>query len=441
MYKLRGMNSGERQRTIAMVDWTHLIEDFLDNTGISFEAFQKEMIGTWVFGYAEALRLAGVRTVFFAVSARVEAPSRFRHEPSDTDVCLLPAPRIYRATRRRVLNPYALTLESAVGEARGVSRVALNVLKHLAPYLATPLLHLGRELRREGCEAILCQEYEHARFDWAVVLGRLLRLPVFASFQGGDWRLSRFEAPIRPLTMQACSGLVIATGSEANRVRYRYRVPLQRIARIFNPVDLSGWVPAEREQSRVSLGIPPDADVVVWHGRVEVDRKGLDVLVDAWSQVCRDRAGRELRLLLVGTGQDARDLRRRIAVIPPSCVLWIDEFVHDRELLRQFLGAADLYAFASRHEGFPVAVLEAMACGLPVVACDGPAISEILEGGEDSGGVVVPPEDPNALGREIQRLLDDQALRLTLGGRARRRAELAFSPKEIGRQLSAFLLG
>jgi starch synthase len=433
------VRSEQRQSTVALVDWTHLIEDFLDNCGISFEAFRKEMRGGWLFSYIDALRLVGVHTVFFGVSSRVEATWCFRHEPTGATVCLLPAPRAYRATRRRVPNPYAITLESAVGDIRGARRPVLAALKHVAPYLATPHVRLALELRRQGCGAILCQEYEHARFDTCVLLGRLLRVPVFATFQSGNEQLSRLEAPVRPLTLRACAGLIIATKSELERVRARYRVSPAKVARIFNPVDVSAWSPANRGEARAALGIPAEAAVAVWQGRVNLYVKGLDLLLDAWQHVCAERRGRELRLLLVGTGQDADALRQRIAALHQQNVLWIDEFVHDRELLRRCLSAADVYVLASRHEGFPVAPLEAMACGLPVVASNAPGVSDILEGGESSGGVVVPLEDAAALGRTLGRLLDDEAWRLQLGERARWRAETAFSLEAVGRQLSTFL--
>jgi glycosyltransferase involved in cell wall biosynthesis len=425
-------------RTIALVDWTHLIEDFLDNSGISFEEFRNEMRGSWVFGYIDALQRVGVRPVFVGVSARVETTSRFRHEPSGATICLLPAPKAYRATRRRVLNPYALRLESAVGSATGVRRAALGALKEVAPYLATPLVQLARELRYQGCDAILCQEYEHARFDECVLLGRWLRLPVFATFQSGDHQLSRLEAPIRPLALRACTGVIIATSREVERVRRRYRLPPAKIARIFNPVDLSGWSRVDRSQAREALGIPAEAGVAAWHGRVDLYVKGLDLLLEAWERVCAERPGRELRLLMVGAGHDADALRRRIAALTQPNVVWVDQFIHDRELLRRYLSAADVYVLSSRHEGFPLAPIEAMSCGLPVVASDAPGMSDILEGG-DSGGVVVPLHDAAALGRAVGVLLDDEALRRRLSERARLRAETAFSPEAIGRQLRAFL--
>src|SRR5918995_4148068 len=152
--------SARQEPTIALLEGCHLIEDFLDQLGVSLDDFRDEFRGSWMFGYIDALRMSGVRTVFFCVSARVDKPLRFTHAPTGARVCVLPAPRIYRAIRRRLLNPYADTLEKAVGDVHGVSRLFYAGLKEIAVFLATPLRLLAHELRREGCEAILCQGYE-----------------------------------------------------------------------------------------------------------------------------------------------------------------------------------------------------------------------------------------------------------------------------------------
>jgi starch synthase len=425
--------------TIALVDWCHLIEDFLDNLGVSFDSFQEEFTGSWIFGYIDALQAAGVRAVLFCVSARVAAPWRFIHVPTNAPVCVLPAPAVYRAIRRRIPNPYGSTVEEAFGDIHGVRRPILATLKDIAAYLATPLNSFAGELRREGCGAILCQDYEHPRFDACVLLGKLMRLPVFATFQGGDTQYTNFERPLRPLTVRACAGLIIATQSEVQRVCSRYALPPAKVKRIFNPINVEMWRAIDRRQARAALGIPADARVAVWHGRIDLYRKGLDILLNAWEQVCRKRLGRDLRLLLVGTGNDAEDLRRRMANMHLEGVLWIDKFLHDRTAIRLCLSAADVYTFPSRHEGFPIAPIEAMACGLPVVAANTPGVSDIFDGGEASGGLVVPPGDAVAFSLALERLLDNETFACELGKRARRRVDASFSLTAVAEQLRSFL--
>ena len=425
--------------SVALVDWTHVYEDYLQQLGLTIDTFRSELAGGWLFGYMNALRLAGIRTVFFCMSAQVARPWRFVHEPTGHPVCVLPVPTVYRAVRRRVLNPYASTVEAAVGNVRGPSRLLSAMLLNLAPYLATPLMALVRELRRQRCDVVLCQEYEHARFDVCVMAGRLLRLPVFATFQGGDATRNGVERCVRPWSVRHCTGLIIPARCEAERVEHCYGVPSVKIARIFNPVDLAEWRPDERAQARSLLGLPQEAQIVAWHGRVLWRRKGLDVLLAAWDRLCRECPGRDLRLVLIGTGQDAQRLRAYLAAHRPPGVLWIDQFLRDRVLIRRYLSAADIYVLSSRHEGFPVALIEAMACGLPVIAADAPGVPDILEGGEASGGLIVPRDNAEALAESIGRVLDDEIWRRELGRRARQRVERHFSLETVGEQLRAFL--
>ncbi len=400
---------------VALVDFSQLVEDYLDNIGVSLDGFLGEMTGGWMFGYIAALRMAGVRTVLVLVSARVSAPEQRRHAATGADVWVLPAPRAYRFARRRV--------------------------RELAPYLSTPLAHLARILRRERCRAVLCQDYEHGRFDACLLLGRALGLHVFATFQGGDTSIGGLERFARGRALRACDGVVIAARREAERVTTQYGVRPEKIARVFNPLELDDWRPptaSERAAAREALSIPADARVAAWHGRVLMELKGLDVLLEAWDRVVRERPGRALRLLLVGTGNDREVLRRRVA--GRDDVVWVDEFVRDRARLRGLLAAADVWTLPSRREGFPVAPLEAMACALPVVATDVAGVSDIVEAGEGSGGVVVPRADAAVLAGALGRLLDDPELARATGARARERVERAFSPEAVGTQLRRFLL-
>jgi starch synthase len=142
-----------------------------------------------------------------------------------------------------------------------------------------------------------------------------------------------------------------------------------------------------------------------------------------------------LQLLLIGTGSDAEELAEQLQSI--SGVIWLNEFVRDRSLLQCYLAAADLYVFPSRQEGFPVAPIEAMACGLPVVAANATGVSDILE----AGGVIVPCGDAAALADALLSLLANPPERQRLAGLAQQRAEGSFSPTQVGQQLCQVLIG
>jgi glycosyltransferase involved in cell wall biosynthesis len=314
-------------------------------------------------------------------------------------------------------------------------------MRSLEAYLATSPRALSRELKNQGCEVILCQEYESARFDVCVILGRMKGLAVFATYQGAQHGHSRLETPLRRLAMRWCDGVIVGSATERERVRRRYRLPERKVASIPNPLDVQRWKPLDRREARRAAGLPTDRRTVVWHGRVQLERKGLDLLLTAWRRVCAARPDRQPLLLLVGSGRDAEELRRRVADLPAGAVHWVDEYVHDRDRLWGYLSAADVATLPSRHEGFPVAALEAMACALPIVAADVSGVRDLLHAsaGKDAG-IIVPSGDAGALADALGTLIDDETLSYKLGSSARAVAE-TFSLEHVGARLADMLRG
>jgi glycosyltransferase involved in cell wall biosynthesis len=406
---------------LALLPWADRFEDFYDKIGVSLQDFGEKLTGTWLFNYVRALQIAGVRPVIYFASARIVNPLRFTHRHTGAAIRVVRTPWLHRK------------LQGACDRLR----IESSVLASTRSYVATPWRALLAEMRQDRCDAILCQEYEYPRFDEAIVAARVLGIPVFATYQAGNRPRSVIERPLRGVAVRRAAGLFIASRREADRVRSTYRVPAERIALVPNAVDVSQWRPGDRQQARAALGIPLNARVVVWHGRVEIHYKGLDVLLDAWQQVYAARPDAGFLLLLVGSGQDREVLRRDLASLPPDAVRWEDRWVHDPAVIRQYLAAGDVAILSSRHEGFAVAVIEAMACGLPVVATDVPGVAEAL--GDQPTGFIVPSEDPRALADALQRILDDEPLRHRLSSRARRRAEDEFSLERVGRQLRSFM--
>jgi glycosyltransferase involved in cell wall biosynthesis len=396
-------------------------EDFFDKIGVSLETFQHEFTGGWLFNYVRALSLVNVRTVLIFTSARVQRIVHFTHTDSGAPVWVLPSPRIQQKIR------------NARHRLRPESRELLAV----ASYVGTPLRALRRVIRDERCDALLCQEYEHPRFDVCVVLGGLLGLPVYATYQGANDTRSRLEQTFRPRTIRRCAGLIIPAGEESCRVHISYALPISKIGRIPNPGDVDAGALAERITTRAELGIGRTEQVVAWHGRVQIDKKGLDILLDAWDIVCAQRPVSDIRLLLVGSGRNAEALRSRLR--SSQRVLWIDRYVFNRRELFSYLSTADVYAIPSRREGFAVAPLEAMACRLPVVASDAPGVVDLFPRGEIDGGFVVHGNDPAAFGAALLRLIDDPDLCQRMGQAGRVRIDREFSVDVVGPLLRRFM--
>ena len=155
--------------------------------------------------------------------------------------------------------------------------------------------------------------------------------------------------------------------------------------------------------------------------------KGQSILVEA-CRILRDR-GLAVRCRLIGDGPDEDLLRERIAGAGLDGIVSLDGR-RTREEVITAIGDADLLAAPSvaasdgKREGIPVVLMEAMSCGLPVVASRLSGIPELVE--HEVEGLLVPPGDPTALADAIERLVADPGLRARLGAAARRRIEREF---------------
>ena len=380
--------------TVVLLPWGDVFEDFLDRLGVSFEELRDEFVGSWMFGYAAALATAGVRTVIVCPTSHVTEPVAAVHVPTGAGLRLLPTSRAHASLR-------AQRLDGRLDGRRDPRAVARAAATHVAPYLGTPPRALARLLRQESASALLCQEYEDPRFDVCVAVGRLSGVPVFGTFQGADYQVSRLERPLRPLSIRASAGLVVGARRELERVERTYGVPAEKLAHIANPIDAETWRPDDGATARAELGIPADslgrrlarADAAPAEG----PRRPARRVAEADRRRVRPTATRHL--VLVGSGEDADEVRRRVSTLSLPGVHVVDEWVQDRARMRSILSAADVYAFPSRHEGLPVSPLEAMACGVPVVGADATGVADVV----GDAGVVVPRDDRGSARRSDRR--------------------------------------
>lgn len=204
-----------------------------------------------------------------------------------------------------------------------------------------------------------------------------------------------------------------------------------RIRRIPNSVDVGRFAPvdaAERRELRARLGIPRDRRVAIFTGRL-VTTKGLPSLLRAWREVavrCPDAL-----LVLVGSGglglQNCEaQLRRQVSE-------WGLEdrvlFTGSVETVHEYLQASDLFVFPTEREAFGISVIEAMACGLPVVTTGVDGIRDVVRPGLDA--LVVPPKDDTALAEAIVRGLQKGDAIDAMAREARQRAVAEFSGTRV----------
>lgn len=211
----------------------------------------------------------------------------------------------------------------------------------------------------------------------------------------------------------------VAVLNEAMRDQARalYGQELGCVATLPNAFDLQAMRRAARQRPAIPL---PDTPYVVCVARLDIRTKGLDVLLRAWQRLlqARPEAGGHT-LVIVGTGPG---LERLQAMVQELGLQERVQFAGLQTNPYPWIRQARLLVLASRHEGLPNVLIEAMALGCMVVSTDCPVgPREILAGGR--AGVLVPIEDEDALAEGIWTALSDEALRQGMLEAARERVE------------------
>lgn len=230
--------------------------------------------------------------------------------------------------------------------------------------------------------------------------------------------------------LRAADAIVAATPLDRAQMVWHYGADPDRIRVIPCGVDLDLFRPQPQVAARVRLGLSPQEQLLLCVGRME-PLKGMDCLIRALALLyTRHPDWRDtVRVILVGGGSEAQpDLwnteQRRLAT------LRVESGVADRvsflgaqpqQRLPDYYAAADVVVIPSHYESFGMVALEALACGTPVVASHVGGLSYTIEDGRN--GLLVPPDNPEALADRLERLLTDVDLALTLRHAARQRAQ------------------
>jgi glycosyltransferase involved in cell wall biosynthesis len=214
-----------------------------------------------------------------------------------------------------------------------------------------------------------------------------------------------FWAGMRRLTYPRASAIVVLS-EEARQWAERFVRQAGRVHVIPNPIAL----PADN-----SNAVPshlPGGRLVVSLGRL-IPSKGFDRLLRAFAPCAAKHAG--WSLVIFGEGDERRNLAMLAAELKIAPRVYLPGLTPNPMASLQ---RADLFVMSSHYEGFPMALLEAMACGVPVVSFDCPTgPRQIIRNGVD--GVLVPPGDLEALAAAMDRLMSDEAERRRLGARAK----------------------
>jgi glycosyltransferase involved in cell wall biosynthesis len=295
------------------------------------------------------------------------------------------------------LHVVAVTRGGPIADLLREKGVGVSVLSIKSPLDVTASIKLARVARRFGADLI----HSHLEVsDIVVALAspaiRTAKTITTVHNLGAGLAASAWKRTLWKQAVPRFDRVLAVSGAVAERV------PVE--ATILRPSVISKDRPQpDRARMRRLLGVQEDEKVVLAVGRLTWE-KGFDLLGRAAERLAAIGA----RVMVIGDGPDREALLRHAHL----------ELLGSRQDAGDLMAAADVVACPSRTEGFPQVPLQAMFAGVPVVGTAAGGMSEVVD---ERSGIVVPPEDPEALAGAIASLISDPARARALGANGRAR--------------------
>ena len=281
-------------------------------------------------------------------------------------------------------------------------------------------------IRRMRPRAVICHTHESVP---AAFVGQLLgrRHPQLVLVEHQSMALRRRLEDVRSLiALPFCRAVVVFTDAYARQYPFR-RLPLPAVKRLTvvpNGVDTDRYAP--RRDHPAATG-PAPAFVIGRACRL-IAIKDVDTLIDAMALLSARPDTASARLVIAGEGPTRADLEAQTARLGlTDRVEFLGQL--DEGSILDFYASLDAYALATLGESVSVALLEAYACGLPVVASDVDGVGELVH--DEVDGLLVAPQDAPAFAAALTRLITDAALGARLGAAARTRVESDYSARAM----------
>ena len=262
-------------------------------------------------------------------------------------------------------------------------------------------------------KARILHVHGYAAADFGRLAARMTGARLVLHEHFADPKMPAYQAVADRLLASLTDRAIAVSGSTRDFLVRERAVPADRVRLIYNGAPLDEFAPTGPERGRrirLELSLPVDAMVVGSIGRLNA-QKGHRHLLDATPALLARHP--TARVLVVGDGDLKDELEgqaRRLGVAERVI------FAGHRPDVPDVLAAIDVFCISSLYEGTPLALFEAMAAGRAIVSTAVDGCREVLE--EGTTGLMVPPADPAAFARALDRVLGDAALREALGRRA-----------------------
>jgi teichuronic acid biosynthesis glycosyltransferase TuaC len=259
---------------------------------------------------------------------------------------------------------------------------------------------LLRRLHAEQPISLIDAHYVYPDGHAAILLGERLNIPVVITARGTDINLFSRMPLIRPMIRRALkrADCVIAVSGALKQRMVELGIEAEKVAVIRNGVDRSIFYPRDQAESRRRLGVASESRIIISVGAL-VPLKGMDRLIDAMKLLSNE----SIKLYVIGEGPERGALEAQVTKHNLAHRVFLVGS-RPQEELAEWYSAADLFCLGSDREGCPNVVIEAMACGTPVVAADAGGVRELVV--EPACGRVISAVTAENLAREIEVALE-----------------------------------
>jgi glycosyltransferase involved in cell wall biosynthesis len=298
-------------------------------------------------------------------------------------------------------------------------------------------------------------EYQliHANFfmsGWvAAEIKRALNIPFTVTFhalgyirrlhQGNNDKFPEERVAIEQQVAAAADSVIAECPQDREDLIMHYQVPPEKITMIPCGFSQEEFYPIKKKEARQKLQMDPDEPMLLQLGRM-VPRKGVDNVVKALGQL--KRGGKNVRLVIVGGESDQPDpqqcpeTNRLFRIAQENGIAGQVHFAgrKQREMLKYYYAAADLFITTPWYEPFGITPLEAMACGTPVIGANVGGIKYSVLDGET--GALVSPDNPAELADKVNELIFDAGKLEQFGLNAIDRVNNYFTWAQVTRKMS-----
>ncbi|MBN2712347.1 MAG: glycosyltransferase [Planctomycetes bacterium] len=300
---------------------------------------------------------------------------------------------------------------------RGVPVIELHCPNLWSINGASTFFRLRRMLREEGVDLL------HAFLGTACLIAPLVKSgnikTVTSRRDTGFWMGKAFST-LAAMVASRADGITANSTAVKDAACRLEKIRPEKIEVIHNGIDVPEVTSHEaRMKLRHSLGLDGN-DIVITQVATLTPVKDHETAISALVRLAPEHP--RLRWVFVGDGPRMEPLKHMAANMGVGRHLL---FLGERQDVRDILMASDISVLTSRSEGFPNAVLEAMACGLPVVSTDCGGVNDMIE--DSVNGMVVPVAAPESLAAAIEKLIENTGLADSLGSKARERIGAEFT--------------